>query len=314
MNADVERILQDNGPVIRAEQMINLVGRYAWEWALETQRLTRLHPGVYLYPQQPLTRHLRRRAALAYAGPGSVISHLDALDLHGLDLQDYPRHELLHLSMSGQHRRRTHRRESLIIHHFLHFNPDVDSRQRQGLATIRLEDALLQSWPLLDEVHQPDRARRPFLEAVQRRMTTSERIVSRLPHYPTLTRRKQLLLLLSLLNEGCHSELEILGLHHVFMHPSLPPSQGQVKLALPHGGNAYLDRYFPEHRVAVELDGTQWHQGQRRDHDLDRDTRLAALGVTVLRFSFKQVVEQPDLVRQRLLDVLAATPASATPR
>ena len=49
--------------------------------------------------------------------------------------------------------------------------------------------------------------------------------------------------------------------------------------------------------VVVEVDGHEWHDdpnAQARDYS--RDARLAALGYTVLRFDYQQVMFQPDLV------------------
>ena len=47
--------------------------------------------------------------------------------------------------------------------------------------------------------------------------------------------------------------------------------------------------------VVVETDGEEGHVGNEA-RDYDRDTQLVALGYTVLRFNYDQVVHRPDLV------------------
>jgi len=81
-------------------------------------------------------------------------------------------------------------------------------------------------------------------------------------------------------------------------------------LPTPHSNTTYdgieLDLYWPEHRLDVEIDGYAFHSSQtalERDHR--RDRRLAALGIIVLRFSARQVWEEPVLVIAEIAAALA---------
>jgi len=68
-----------------------------------------------------------------------------------------------------------------------------------------------------------------------------------------------------------------------------------------------FDWAFPEHRVAVEVDGGQWtaHGGRHMtDKDRDKGNHAAALGWVVLHFSPEQLERDPascvELVQQAL--------------
>jgi very-short-patch-repair endonuclease len=111
---------------------------------------------------------------------------------------------------------------------------------------------------------------------------------------------------IDLADDGCQSELEALGVLHVFRDRSLPPSVGQYRVELPHGV-VRLDRAWPEVKLAVELDGARHHTSpEDRRRDLARDAALAALGWVVLRFTYADVRRDADAVRRRIVEVYAA--------
>lgn len=60
-----------------------------------------------------------------------------------------------------------------------------------------------------------------------------------------------------------------------------------------------------ENCVVIETDGRQNHEGQpAQARDYDRDIALAARGYIVLRFNYRQVMFQPDLVMAAILGAL----------
>lgn len=72
-------------------------------------------------------------------------------------------------------------------------------------------------------------------------------------------------------------------------------------------GTIYLDRYFEEERLAVELDGAAFHGSPgQRERDIRRDAALAAIGIQVIRFSHQRLFADPEGVRRELLQILAA--------
>jgi hypothetical protein len=65
-----------------------------------------------------------------------------------------------------------------------------------------------------------------------------------------------------------------------------------------------VDFHWPDARLVVETDGHE-HHGTRAafERDRARDQALAAAGWTVLRFTYRQVLEEPARVRDVLLSV-----------
>jgi len=57
-----------------------------------------------------------------------------------------------------------------------------------------------------------------------------------------------------------------------------------------------LDFYCPQERLAVELDGEVHEDPARRRYDVERQAALEALGVQVLRFENREVLQAPDIV------------------
>lgn len=91
--------------------------------------------------------------------------------------------------------------------------------------------------------------------------------------------------------EPTRSELER-AFRSMCREASLPLPSSNVSL---HGYE--VDAYWPEDRLVVELDGWEFHKTRRSfEEDRRRDAALAAAGYRVLRFSWRQVVNEPALV------------------
>jgi very-short-patch-repair endonuclease len=67
-----------------------------------------------------------------------------------------------------------------------------------------------------------------------------------------------------------------------------------------------VDFLWPDHRVIVETDGHAAHGTRRRfETDRARDAHLTACGYRVLRFTWRQLVNEPEVVAARLAAALA---------
>lgn len=85
---------------------------------------------------------------------------------------------------------------------------------------------------------------------------------------------------------------------------------GRAGLALPKVneqiGEEVVDALFALARVVVELDGTWWHRTRRRqEQDRRKELRLRRRGLLVLRYTARQVFEEPEAVVADLVRVLA---------
>jgi very-short-patch-repair endonuclease len=266
-------------------------------YAVRAGQVRLLFPGVLVDPAGAGDPATRRRAALCCAGTGSAVSHLSALDAFGLPAGDPA--EVHVVTGPGRRMRvagiRAHRRSG-----FAATSPDVVIRA--GMPVVRLERALLDSWPLL----RADAQRAPLLAAVNARMTTPSRIRTLLATSPNLPGRRSLDALLTKLDAGCRSELELWGYDRVFTGPGLRSLRRQVRVRLP-AGVVYLDVYDPGTGTNVELDGAKWHASPaQRERDLRRDAALASVGVQVVRYTHERLRTEPDRVRAEVLAILAA--------
>ena len=68
-----------------------------------------------------------------------------------------------------------------------------------------------------------------------------------------------------------------------------------------------VDFLWPDARLVVETDGYGSH-GTRRafERDRQRDARLTAAGYRVLRFTWWQLANEPEVVAARLAEALSA--------
>jgi very-short-patch-repair endonuclease len=88
----------------------------------------------------------------------------------------------------------------------------------------------------------------------------------------------------------------------------LAPERTQHVLTDPVTGRARrVDLAWPERKLVVECDGRRWHDpADRRDEDRRRDNTCAGLGWRVLRFTWAEVVHDPDTVVATVRLALAA--------
>ncbi|WBB90012.1 DUF559 domain-containing protein [Verrucosispora sp. WMMC514] len=319
MNGVLRELVARGGGVVTRTAVQQVVPRWVLQRASGTGDLVRVLPGVFVAahlladrPQRvPALNRLdpvvARRAVCAWARGRAAFSHLTALDLWGLRRQADG--EPLHLStpidsgLRGRPGARVHRRRGLTVE-----PPQVVVRQGQPVT--RVEQTLVDSWPMLSPTEQ----RAPIIEAVNARLTTPERLASALRGASKLPDRAALRTLLTRLDEGCRSPLEIWGHEHVFTGPGMPAFQRQVRIIIG-GRSMYLDLLAEREQVNIELDGATTHGDPRqREIDLRRDALLATVGILVVRFAHRRLMHEPDTVRRETLTILATRQPTAARR
>ena len=293
------------GVATRAD-LVASVGPDAVDWAVSSGQVARPLPRTLLLPdatEGAVTARRERAAALAYAGAGAALSHLTALELWQL-----PVPELQQTHVLVAHARRPRRGTPscptpdlgarLVLHRSRH---DPVRLTRGDLAVVTLERAVVESWPLL----RADEARAPVLVAVRARRTTTHRLRRQLREHPRLRGRRALHELLDLIEDGCHSELELWGHRFVFTGPACGGFDRQVPMKLL-GRSAYLDMFDAEAQLDIELDGRKYHSTPRqREADLARDAAAAEEGIQTLRFSHERLTSDPAGCRRQALAVRA---------
>ena len=116
--------------------------------------------------------------------------------------------------------------------------------------------------------------------------------------------RKAEFLRLDIGNEGGHdrtrSELEARFLRLCHRH-GLPRPEVNVRV-----GPFLVDFLWSEHRLIVETDGYQAHRGREAfESDRARDVDLRLRGYTVVRFTYRQVIDSPAEVANALRALLS---------
>lgn len=81
---------------------------------------------------------------------------------------------------------------------------------------------------------------------------------------------------------------------------------------VPHG-NYYLDFYCAKAKLAVELDGGQHYEGGGRQRDERRDAYLGSEGITVLRYSDRDCLLNPERVLEDILNYLDQSSPQPSP-
>ncbi|SCX38683.1 Transcriptional regulator, AbiEi antitoxin, Type IV TA system [Klenkia marina] len=256
-------------------------------------RLQRVFPHVYTARGNPAAGDRRLRAAVMCAGGLAVLSHTTALAVHGVRDHAGPVHVTI-----DETRRRAGSRD-LVVHRRVDL-ADADRCTVRALPVTSLPDALVDAWPLL-----PRAERRPTLvRAARDHHIEADALRRAAARRPNLGGHRELVLAVDLVADGVQSELEALGVLKVFRHRSLPRSRGQLALACPDGVTRHLDRAWEEAMLAVELDGAAFHTSPAdRQRDLHRDAVLASMGWLVLRFTYAEVLRDPDGVRGKVLAV-----------
>src|SRR4051794_19209501 len=297
------------GGVLTREDALRLDPRHVIDDAVAAGVFVRLFPSTYVLADMVGDRRVQQRAALAYA-PRTALSHLDGLDRWGLLPAETFRLAPLPLGRfhEGEPIRLTaHASQSdvdtagLRVTRRIWFTPEPPLvRRREGTPVVRLEQAVIESWALL-----PPRDRRtPLIVALRDRRTTAARLRSVLNLQPKTTGARELRSMIELVAGGCHSELELWGHQNVFTDHRLPASRRQVPMDLP-TGRIYLDRYYDEEMVDVELDGAAYHGAPgQRERDLRRDAALARLGILTVRYSHPRLHLQPEDIISELAETL----------
>ena len=138
-------------------------------------------------------------------------------------------------------------------------------------------------------------------KAVQRRRTTSRRLLEALDERSRYKHRRLLADILGDVTAGVESPLEMKFLHHVERPHGLPRGNRQrSRCGLPYVSDVGYDKC----RVLVELDGRTGHEGIGRFRDMNRDNQFALIDWLTLRYGWYDVMNRPCLVAFQIAAVL----------
>jgi Transcriptional regulator, AbiEi antitoxin/Protein of unknown function (DUF559) len=258
-------------------------------------RLHRVHHGVYAVGHPRLTDEGRWMTAVVACGQGTFLSHLDAAALWKIYDGTGSR---VHVTV-GWHREV----EGLWVHRTRRLHPD-DVTVRNGIPVTTGTRTLVDLTDLLS----PDRVRRAAREAEFLGLLDLDALSAAVDRAHGRRRLRVLKDLIAAHRPGqiIRDELE----HRFF---ELVDNAG---LALPdtnvpiraRGKRYVIDCLWPEHRLAVELDGRDAHARTLAfESDRRKDSAITAIGLRVLRFSWYRVVYEPTDLLAELAETLKRT-------
>jgi predicted transcriptional regulator of viral defense system len=254
-------------------------------------RLTRIHRGVYAVGHGRLTLRGHWMAAVLACGPKAVLSHRSAAALHGIRPDNRPKTDVTVPSPSARSRR------GIDVHRSPTLEPQ-DLMTIDGIPATSVARTLLDIAEQVDmqglerAVSQADVLRIFDLRAVEEALSRAAgrhgagalRRVLAAYAGPTLTER---------------------GLEERFLaicrRASVPGPEVNVWLNLGEAVPYKADFLWRAERLIVETDGWGTH-GTRRafEEDRRRDRRLKLAGWDVIRFTSRDVEDEPDEVTTTL--------------
>jgi len=259
---------------------------------LERQRWQQLYRGVYAVFSGPPPRRAWLWAAVLRAGPGAVLSHLTAAELHGL--LDTPA-EAIFVTVPATRRISV---PGLVVCTSRRISEATQPGRQPPRTSV--EETVLD---LAQLAWRFDDACGWLTQACGRRLTTAAKLGQAQRLRKKMRWRHELGDVLKAAAEGIHSVLEYRYLRDVERAHGLPRSRHQVRVVID-GKAVYRDVYYEEYKLAAELDGRLAHPDEERWRDTHRDNQAGAQGILTTRYGWRDVYGHPcetALLQARIL-------------
>jgi very-short-patch-repair endonuclease len=296
---DVDEIIdltasRQDGVVERGQLLAAGVAGHAIDYRLRKGRLRPIHRGVYGVGRLR-GAHASEMAAVLAGGDGALLSHRSAASLWQ-HLPPRPAEAPIEVSTPGRH---VQSRPGLRLYRIRTIQAD-EATSLHGIPITTPTRTLLDLAMVLS-AHQLERTvARALRDGVE-----EHRLLELIARYP---RRAGAPLLRSLLGEE-HLVITRSHAEEVFLaiveRGGLPKPETNVRIR-----GLEVDFLFRVARLIVEVDGFTYHSSRaaiERDHH--RDQALYLAGYDVVRFTWKQIDQQPDRVLAKLAGALARAEA-----
>lgn len=254
------------------------------EGRLRARRLFRLYRGVYAVGHTALTAYSRDLAAVLACGPGALLSHRSAARLWGLLRSASPRIEVTApRSRDGQ--------RGITLHRSRAIHPD-------DAATINRIPVTSVARTLVDLADVVDAGR--LAQAVNEAevlqlfdLASVQAVLDRLPERRGAKRLRHVLRTYAPEPRFMRSGGERLLVRLCKEH-GLPPPMTNAWIE-----QFEVDAYWPDARLAIEVDSRTFHATRRAfEEDRRRDRRLAVLGIQVNRVTERDLEDGASLAAE----------------
>jgi hypothetical protein len=296
-DAEIVALAERQHGVVTLAQLQSLgLGRSGVSKRASSGRLYRVHRGVYAVGRPRLTQHGHWMAAVLACGPRAALSHRSCAGLHAVRQDSRARIDVSVPTSS------TRTRPNIDLHRSTTLTTDdittvegipctTVARMLVDLGDVASPRAVEQALDQAEILRLFDlRAVRAALErAGPRRGAGVLRALLEAYSGPTITRRELEELMLALCRKA-----------------SFPSPAVNAWITLDDGIAYQADFLWRAEKLIAETDGRETHMTAKAfEHDRLRDQRLAMAGYTVVRFTWRQVADDPRSVTEALRTLLA---------
>ena len=246
----------------------------------------RLQRGVYATFTGEAPREARLWAAVRRAGPGAMVSHETAAEVHGLVALASPSAKI-HVTVPWRRRPAQHKPiRGVVVHRSDQSRPEA--LPPWELPRTRIEDTVLD---LIGASRSFSHAYTWVSRATSRRLATTAMLREAMKARSRIRWRAWLRDALAEAADGVFSPLELRYARDVERAHGLPAAQRQARMEID-GKIHFKDNLYAEFDLCVEVDGPAFHQHEQAEQDRRRDNlNLARDGVQTFRFGPVEVTE-----------------------
>ncbi|MEH3075454.1 MAG: hypothetical protein PGN11_02035 [Quadrisphaera sp.] len=253
-------------------------------------------PGVVAGHRGVLTLRERRLAALKYAGEGSALTGLDALDLHGVRARGLRRSDRVHVLVPHTSRRTSHG-FALVTR----TRRDVGDRVRDGLRVVPVARAVIDACRRLDDL---DGVRELVAAAVQQRFCTAAEVWAEV----AVAQRQRTALSREVLAEvaaGIRSVAEA-RLRAGFDRYGVPQPRWNVEVRDADGQLLVVyDAYWEDLHAELEINSIEWHLAPSAFRKTtQRQRRVVLSGLSTISVLPSEVEDDLESVCREVLQFL----------
>ena len=259
--------------------------RRAMAYRLKSAKWRRVQRGVYATFTGPVHREARLWAALRRAGPGAMLSHETAAEVHGLTDKLSAK---IHIAVPpNRHPAHYKPIAGVVIHRSAQSLPA--RLPEWELPRTRIEDTVLD---LVVTALTFDEAYSWVSRALSQHLVSVAMLRDAMGRRSRLRWRVWLSEALADADEGAYFPLERRYTRDVERAHGLPKAEHQARRIIA-GKAHYKDNWYSDYRVCVELDGPSYHQNDQVRLDKRRDNlNLAVDAAQTYRFGPVDVTER----------------------
>jgi len=277
----------------------------AIRWRLRSGQWRRLYRGSYAAFTGDPSREAKLWAAVLRAGPGAVLSHETAAEVHGIIHKPIG---AIHVSVPAERRPGRRKIRGVVIHRARCLMPQWQPPWQLPRTTV--EDTVLD---LVAKARTFDDAYGWISAAVGRRLTSAELLSKALAGRSRIHWRAWITAALQDAADGVHSPLERNYVYGVERAHGLPTARRQARRRQG-SGTKYLDNLYEGYSLCVELDGLVAHPPEGRWRDVHRDNSNLVQGTETLRYGWPDATANRCRTAEEIAAVLLRRGWKGKPR